>query len=148
MCLYFNNTEYFVMSKVRTFVGYYKVSAAGIINVMARSAVTITATKVNKGTSTPLVAATLATALSGIVENNQLVPVTTINEDVAAGILGYFVTTEADATASGVTNSIKIGLMVADTGVNKGKGVVVLTIKNSSGKQVVELPIEAESGGT
>lgn len=130
-------------AQVSTFLGYYKVTAVGMINVLGRTAVEVPANKVSKGSLTPVTAAALATAISGIVEDNALIPVTTINPDVETEVLATLTASQADATSSGLANSIKFGLMIPEIGPNAGEGVLVVTSKVSGVKTTVEIPIEA-----
>ena len=129
-------------SPISTFLGYYKITATGIFNVLGRSAVEVPSTKVSKGPVTAVTAAALAAGISAIVANNQLIPVTAINEDIETNVLGYLTTSAADA-ADGGSNSIKFGLMIPEVGPNKGKGVLIVTSKVSGVKTILEIPIEA-----
>lgn len=128
---------------ISTFLGYYKVTAAGMINVLGRSSIEVPPTKVTKGSSTPVTAAALATAIAGIVENNELILVNTINSDLETDVLGYLTSSQTDAASEGVTNSIKFGLMIPEAGPNAGVGVLVVTSKVSGVKTVTEILIEA-----
>lgn len=134
------------IATISTFLGYYKVTAAGMINVLGRSAVEVPPTKVSKGSVTPVTGAALSATIAGIVEDNNLIPVTAISEDVEAGVLGYLTVSQADATTTGVANSVKFGLMIPEVGPNKGVGVLVVTSKVSGVKTIVEIPIEASGG--
>lgn len=135
------------MSLTSQFIGYYKLSDRGCVKVFARPSVSLPQAKVVKGSSNPLTVSALSTELQAIVVNNDIAPVSDINPDIETNLTGYLTATQSDAVANSITNSVKVGLQIAEFGPNKGKGVLVITTKKSGVKEVTETVIESEGGG-
>jgi hypothetical protein len=128
---------------ISTFLGYYKVTSAGMINIISRPAVEVPSIKVSKGSSTPVNIATLVASINAIVEDNSLIPVVAINGDIETMLTAILTDSQADAVSNGGANSIKFGLIVPEAGPNKDNGVLIVTSKVSGTKTVLEIPIEA-----
>lgn len=127
---------------ISTFLGYYKITSAGVIDILSRPAVEVPPVKVSKGSPTPVAIATFATALTEIVENNELIVVNTLNPDLEQDLAAILTAARSDAVTTGVANSVKLGLMIPESGPNKDYGVLVVTSKVAGIKTVTEIVIE------
>lgn len=132
-----------------TFVAYYSFKQGLVNELLIRPAVTVPSTNVVKGLLNPTddseIISGMITDIIGIVDDNELSPVTAVNSTAIAQAMSDMIDDGMLASDSSMLSvGITVKLAIANSGVNNGQGIVILKYRNGKATTVVELPIEAE----
>lgn len=130
------------MNSNRAFIGYYNVSSNGIHPVFSRSTITVPKTSNVHQTNTLYSSEQINTVLVNTLDTNELFPV----EDLSVTYSNGYFTTLFNSLLEQVSNTgskitVKIGLIVPNSGINKNIPCVEITIKTARTKNHFIVPI-------
>ena len=137
----------------RTFVSFYRFKEGKVSELLIRPEITIPKSPVIRGSFTPTdnsgLMSNMITNIVTIIEVNEFLPILGIvnEEEITTNLSALFLQALEDTTGNNTKASIKIGLAIANTGVNAGKGVLTISYRHTSGTINEEVIIDIEDNG-
>lgn len=123
----------------RTFVGFYRVKPTGIIPILFRDEITVPKSEVIVGDNEPITIEDLVTKISTIVEENELAPVTELNEDFSDELETVLTSIQETSTEEDTVIAIKFALEQPSSGDNKGAVLLITNTRDKAGSTSIFL---------